>query len=116
VVLGNVAWFLAGLAALVLGAEVMVRGAAKIASRLGISPIVVGLIVVSIGTSMPELAVGVVAASEGNGALAVGNIAGTNVVNLLLVLGLSAMLLPLALEIRTVRFELPVMAGAALLL
>ena len=115
-VLANVLWFLAGLAALVVGAEVMVRGGAKVASRFGISPIVIGLTVVSIGTSMPELAVGVVAAIEGNGALAVGNIAGTNVVNLLLVLGLSALLLPLALEMRTLRFELPVMAGAAVLL
>src|SRR6476660_844017 len=59
----------------------MGRGSARAASRLGISPIVVGLTVVSIGSSMPELAVGVVAASEGSGALAVGNIAGTNVVN-----------------------------------
>jgi len=83
VVLANAAWFLAGLGALVVGAEVMVRGSARAASRLGISPIVVGLTVVSIGTSMPELAVGVVAASEGSGALAVGNIAGTNVVNML---------------------------------
>jgi len=116
VVLANVLWFLAGLGALVVGAEVMVRGGAKVASRFGISPIVIGLTVVSIGTSMPELAVGVVAAVEGNGALAVGNIAGTNVVNLLLVLGLSALLLPLALEMRTLRFELPVMAGAAVLL
>ena len=112
----NVMWFLAGLAALVVGAEVMVRGGAKVASRFGISPIVVGLTVVSIGTSAPELAVGVVAAVEDNGALAVGNIAGTNVVNLLLVLGLSALLAPLALEMRTLRFELPVMAGAAILL
>jgi cation:H+ antiporter len=65
---------------------------------------------------MPELAVGVVAAVEGSGALAVGNIAGTNVVNLLFVLGLSALILPLAIEMRTLRFELPVMAGAAVLL
>jgi len=76
---------------------------AKVASRFGISPIVIGLTVVSIGTSMPELAVSVVAAVEGNGALAVGNIAGTNVVNLVLVLvlvlGPSALLLPLALEV-----------------
>jgi cation:H+ antiporter len=112
----NVLWFLAGLAALVVGAEVMVRGGAKVASRFGISSLVVGLTVVSIGTSAPELAVGVVAALEDNGALAVGNIAGTNVVNLLLVLGLSALILPLALEMRTMRFELPVMAGAAILL
>jgi cation:H+ antiporter len=114
--LANAAWFVAGLCALVAGAEVMVRGGAKAAARLGISPIVVGLTVVSIGTSMPELAVGVVAAMEGSGALAVGNIAGTNVVNLLFVLGLSAWILPLAIEMRTLRFELPVMAGAAILL
>ena len=110
-VLANAAWFLAGLGALVVGAEVMVRGSARAASRLGISPIVVGLTVVSIGSSMPELAVGVVAASEGSGALAVGNIAGTNVVNMLFVLGLSALILPLAIEMRTLRFELPVMGG-----
>ena len=109
-------WFLLGLAALVLGAEVMVRGGAEVAARLGISPIVVGLTVVSIGTSLPELAVGVVAAREGSGALAVGNIAGTNVVNLLLILGLSALILPLTMATRTLRFELPVMAGAAVLM
>lgn len=109
-------WFVIGLAALVLGAEVMVRGGAAVAARLGISPIVIGLTVVSIGTSLPELAVGVVAAQEGSGALAVGNIAGTNVVNLLLILGLSALILPLAMATRTLRFELPVMAGAAVLM
>jgi cation:H+ antiporter len=114
--LTSTAWFLAGLGALVVGAEVIVRGGGTLASRLGISPIVVGLTVVSIGTSMPELAVGVVSAAEGSGPLAVGNIAGTNIVNLLLVLGLSALLLPLAIEISTMRFELPVMAMAALLL
>jgi cation:H+ antiporter len=109
-------WFLVGLAALVLGAEVMVRGGAEVAARFGISPIVVGLTVVSIGTSLPELAVGVVAAREGSGALAVGNIAGTNVVNLLLILGVSALILPLTMATRTLRFELPVMAGAAVLM
>jgi len=114
--LANAAWFVAGLGALVAGAEVMVRGATKIASRLGISAIVVGLTVVAIGTSMPELAIGVVAASEGSGALAVGNIAGANVINLLFVLGLSALILPLAIEMRTLRSELPVMAGVAILL
>ncbi|MGW0161168.1 calcium/sodium antiporter [Mycobacterium sp. NPDC003323] len=109
-------WFVLGLAALVLGAEVMVRGGAEVAARLGISPIVIGLTVVSIGTSLPELAVGVVAAQEGSGALAVGNITGTNVVNLLLILGLSALIVPLAMATRTLRFELPVMAGAAVLM
>jgi cation:H+ antiporter len=112
----HVTWFILGLIALVIGAEVMVRGSAKVAARWGISPILIGLTVVSIGTSLPELAVGVVAASEGSGALAVGNIAGTNVVNLLLILGLSALILPLAMQMRTLRFELPVMAGAAVLM
>lgn len=112
----NALWFVVGLIALAAGAEVMVRGAAQVASRLGISPILIGLTVVSIGTSLPELAVGVTAAAEGSGELAVGNIAGTNVVNLMFILGLSALILPLAIEARTLRFDLPVMAGAALLL
>ncbi|GAA2567942.1 calcium/sodium antiporter [Mycolicibacterium diernhoferi] len=112
----DAAWFLAGLVALIFGAEIMVRGGAEVAARLGISPIVIGLTVVSIGTSLPELAVGVVAVQEGSGALAVGNIAGTNVVNLLLILGLSALIVPLAMAGRTLRFELPVMAGAAVLM
>jgi len=112
----DAAWFLAGLVALILGAEVMVRGGAEVAARLGISPIVIGLTVVSIGTSLPELAVGVVSVQDGSGALAVGNIAGTNMVNLLLILGLSALLVPLTMAARTLRFELPVMAGAAVLM
>ncbi|XCI59137.1 sodium:calcium antiporter [Mycolicibacterium parafortuitum] len=111
----NALWFAVGLLVLIVGAEVMVRGGAAVAARLGISPIVIGLTVVSIGTSAPELAVGVVSAADGSGALAVGNIAGTNVVNILLILGLSALLVPLALEMRTIRFELPMMAVAALL-
>lgn len=114
--LADIVWFLVGLAALIVGAEVMVRGGSRLAARLGISPIIIGLTVVSIGTSMPELAVGIVAAADGSGALAVGNIAGTNVVNLLLILGLSAWLVPLKLGVRTIKFELPLMAAAAVLL
>lgn len=114
--IADAAWFLAGLVVLAVGSEVMVRGGSGLASRLGVSPIVIGLTVVSIGTSMPELAVGVIAVGERSGALAVGNIAGTNVVNVLLILGLSALLVPLALKMRTIRSELPVMAGVAVLL
>ena len=114
--LAHAGWFVVGLGALVAGAEVMVRGATKIAARLGISPIIVGLTVVAIGTSMPEMAIGVVSASEGSGALAVGNVAGANAINLMFVLGLSALILPLAIEMRTLRSELPVMAGVAILL
>lgn len=114
--LAHSVWFAAGLALLIVGAEIMVRGGAGVAARLGISPIIIGLTIVSIGTSAPELAVGVVAAQGGSGALAVGNIAGTNIVNILLILGLSAFILPLRLETRTIRLELPMMAAAALTL
>ncbi|MFW0786146.1 calcium/sodium antiporter [Gordonia sp. CPCC 206044] len=106
----------AGLAALVLGAEWLVRGGSAIATRLGVSPLLVGLTVVSIGTSLPELAVGIDAAINDAGPLAVGNIAGTNIVNLLLILGLSAAMAPLALRRRTVRIDLPIMIVSALLL
>ena len=111
--LANLAWFAGGLVARIVGAEALVRGGSRLASRLGIRPIIAGLTVLSIGTSMPELAVGVVAATEGNGSLAVGNIAGTNMVNLLLILGLSALILPLAIQMQTLRFDLPVIAAAA---
>src|SRR5690606_34381381 len=106
---------LLGLVALVAGAELLVRGGSRVATTLGIAPIVVGVTVVSIGTSTPELAVGVEAAIQGNGSLAVGNIAGTNVVNLLLILGLSAAIRPLTLHAQTLRLDLPSMVGAALL-
>lgn len=114
--IADVAWFLTGLITLILGAEVLIRGGSRLAGRLGIPPIVIGLTVVSIGTSMPELAIGAVAATEGNASLAVGNIAGTNVVNLLLILGLSALIRPLSMRMRTLRFDLPMMSVAALLL
>ena len=75
----------------------------------------IGLTIVSIGTSMPELAIGVVAAQEGTASLAVGNIVGTNVVNLLLILGLSALIRPLSMQMRILRFDLPMMSVAAVL-
>lgn len=105
-----------GLVALIVGAEWLVRGGSGLAARLGIPPIVVGLTVVSIGTSMPEMAVGVDSALQGNGSLAVGNVTGTNVVNMLLILGMSAAIRPLALRTMTVRFDLPLMAIAAIAL
>lgn len=104
-----------GLAALVIGAELVVRYGARIARRLGIPPLVVGLTVVSIGTSAPELAVGIDAVRSDAGSLAVANIAGTNVVNLLLILGLSAAIRPIVLRLQTIRLDLPAMALAAVL-
>ncbi len=105
-----------GLAALLVGAELVVRFGSSIAQRLGIPPIVVGLTIVSIGTSAPELAVGIEAISDDAGSLAVGNIAGTNVVNLLLILGLAAVMRPVLLARQTLVLDLPAMVGASVLL
>lgn len=105
-----------GLLALVGGAELVVRGGSRVAARLGISPIVIGVTVVAFGTSAPELAIGIDAALRGSGSLTVGNIAGTNTLNLLFILGLVALLRPLELRSQTVRLDLPMIVGAALLL
>ncbi len=108
--------FAGGLAVLVFGAEVLLRGATRLATLLGLSPIVIGLTIVSIGTSAPELAVGITAAAENKGSLAVGNIAGTNILNILFILGLSAAIRPLSIHLQSVRVEVPVMIGSALAL
>jgi cation:H+ antiporter len=108
--------FLGGLGLIVVGAEMLLRGAARVAAMLGISRLVIGLTVVSIGTSAPELAVGITSALEGKGALAVGNIAGTNILNILFILGLSAALRPLPTRLLTNSFDVPVMIGAAVAL
>lgn len=85
---------LVGLVLLVAGAEALVRGAAKLAASVGISPLVVGLTVVAFGTSSPELAVGVSAAMGGEADIAVGNVVGSNIFNVLFILGLSALISP----------------------
>lgn len=108
--------FLAGLVVIIVGAEMLLRGASRIATLLGIRPIVIGLTVVSVGTSTPELAVGIAAAAEGRGALAVGNIAGTNIFNILFILGLSAAIRPLPLQLLSIRLDVPAMCAAALVL
>lgn len=108
--------FLGGLVVIVLGAELLLRGATRIAAMLGVKPILIGLTVVSVGTSMPELAVGITAALEGKGTLAVGNIAGTNVFNILFILGLSAVIRPLPLQLQSIRLDVPVMIASAIAL
>ncbi len=108
--------FLAGLVVVVIGAEMLLRGASRFAAMLGIRPIVIGLTIVSVGTSTPELAVGITAAAEGKGPLAVGNIAGTNIFNILFILGLSALLRPLPVRLMSIKLDVPVMIGSALVL
>ncbi|WP_291861360.1 calcium/sodium antiporter [Bradyrhizobium sp.] len=108
--------FLLGLAALVIGAELLVRGASKLALTFGISPLVVGLTVVSLGTSAPEVAVSVQAAMSDQADIAVGNVVGSNILNVLFILGLSALITPLIIRRQLIRQEVPIMVGTSLLL
>lgn len=111
-----VAWLLAGIAALIGGSELLTRGGTRVAVRLGISPLIIGLTIVALGTSTPELAVGIDSSLQGKGAIAIGNITGANIFNILFILGLSALIDPLTLKLQTLRFDLPCMLAAALIL
>ena len=107
----DVGRILAGLVLLVVGGEFLVRGASALARRVGISSLVVGLTVVSAATSAPELAVSIGAVLRDEPGLAVGNVIGSNIVNVLLILGVSALVIPLAVTQRLVRFDLPLMVA-----
>jgi cation:H+ antiporter len=98
-----------GLILLVGGGDALVRGAAALARRLGISPLVVGLTVVAFGTSAPEMAVNVTAALRGSGALSFGNVIGSNLANIGLIVGVTALLRPLHVQASIIRRELPMM-------
>jgi cation:H+ antiporter len=108
--------FAAGIAALILGANLLVRGSSALAAALGISPLVVGLTVVAFGTSSPELAVSVQSAWSGRADIAVGNAVGSSVFNVLFILGLSALVAPLGVAGQLVRKEVPLTIGASVLL
>jgi cation:H+ antiporter len=105
-----------GLIALVAGASLLVRGAAKLAISVGVSALVVGLTVVAFGTSAPETAVSVGAVLQGNSDIAVGNVVGSNIFNVLFILGVSALITPLVIHRQLVRQEVPIMIGASLLI
>jgi cation:H+ antiporter len=105
-----------GLAVLTLGAELLVRGASRIAIAAGISPLVVGLTVVAYGTSTPELVVSTLASLRGQNEIAVANVVGSNIFNVLFILGLCALILPLVIHRQVWRREVPIMIGASLLL
>ena len=114
--LTNVILFIAGVLALLAGAESLVRGASRIALSFGLTPLVVGLTIVALGTSSPELAVSIGAVLAGNSDLAIGNVIGSNIFNVLVIIGLSALAAPLVIHAQVVRQEVPIMIGAALLL
>lgn len=105
-----------GFALLVWGADKFVAGASAFARRLGVSPLLVGLTIVAFGTSAPELAVSLTAALQGANEIAVGNVLGSNLFNLLVVAGLSAVLCPLVMDRTLLRRDWPLSLGAAILL
>ena len=107
-------YLIAGLVLLIAGAEVLVRGAAKLAAQFGISPLVIGLTVVAFGTSAPETAVSVQASLNGSGDIAIGNVVGSNIANVLLILGMTALVAPLVVSRQLIRLDVPIMIGASL--
>lgn len=111
----NALGLIAGLIALFLGGEWLVKGAARLARSLGVSPTIIGLTIVAIGTSMPELLVSVGAAISGSSDLSIGNIVGSNIANIGLILGLAALIYPISVHITLVRREIPIMILIALL-
>lgn len=108
-------FLIAGLALLVLGANSLVNGASRLALSFGLSPLVIGLTIVAFGTSAPEMAVTAGAVLNGQSDVAVGNVVGSNIFNILMILGLSAMVVPLVVHVQVVRQEMPILLGGAVL-
>ncbi len=107
---------LASLILLIIGAEGLVRGSSSLALRLGLTPLVVGLTVVAFGTSSPELVVSIGAALQGQGDIAVGNVVGSNIFNIGVILGITALICPIAVRLQMIKIDVPIMIAAALLL
>jgi cation:H+ antiporter len=112
----NIFLLLIGLAILILGAEIMVRGASSLAKKMGVAPIVIGLTIVAFGTSAPELVVNLFSAFRGSSDLAIGNVVGSNIANVLLILGIATMIYPLKVKGNTVWREIPFAILAMVLL
>lgn len=114
--LEQIAYIAAGLAILVFGADWLVKGASRLALTAGISPLVVGLTIVAFGTSAPEMAVSVTSAYSGASDIAVANVVGSNIFNVLFILGVSALVAPLIVHQQLVRMDVPIMIGVSVLL
>jgi cation:H+ antiporter len=107
----GVLFLLLGIAGLFFGGEWLVRGASRLASALGVPPLVIGVAVVSVGTSFPELLVSISAALAGTNGIVLGNVIGSNIANIGLILGLAALIYPVAVHWRLIRIEVPLMVG-----
>jgi cation:H+ antiporter len=112
----NIALVLIGMAGLGLGAELMVRGAVLVATLLGVSELIIGLSIVALGTSLPELAASVMSAWKGEMDISVGNVIGSNIFNVLFVLGICPMIRPVMLEPRALTLDFPIMLAFCALL
>jgi len=111
----TILFFILGLVILIVGADLLVRGASKIAAAAGIPPLVIGLTIVAIGTASPEIAVSLQAASNGQGSLVLGNVLGSNIFNILFVLGVTALVAPIIIAEQLIRLDAPIMVGVSLL-
>lgn len=109
-----IGWIIAGLVVLTIGGELLIRGASRLAAFLGLSPLAIGLTVVAYGTSAPEMAVSIQAGLGGNPNIAVANVVGSNIFNILFILGLCGLILPLSVSRQLVRRDVPVMIIASL--
>lgn len=112
----NIVFLLAGLIILIYGADFLVDGGAALAARLKVSNMVIGLTIVACGTSAPELVVNIISALQGSSALALGNVLGSNIFNILAILGITALIIPLGIKTTTTWIEIPLAAFAALLI
>jgi len=111
----DVLFVVLGLALLYFGATFLIKGAVSVAKRAGVSTLVVGLTVVAYGTSMPEMVVSTMASVKNLGDIAIGNVVGSNIFNIGLILGISALVFPMRVHLHVLRFDTPVMFGVALL-
>ncbi|MFQ5799319.1 MAG: calcium/sodium antiporter [Bacteroidota bacterium] len=112
----TVFFLIVGFVLLYYGAEWLVRGSASFAHNIGVRPIVIGLTIVAFATSSPELFVGIVASYQGRGDIMLGNVIGSNIINIGLILGISAVVSPLVCRVRTIKTEVPIMLAVSLAL
>ena len=113
-----ISWFylIGGLGLLYIGAQTLIKGGTGLALRLGLTPLVIGLTVIAYGTSSPEMVVSLQAAFSGNGAISIGNVVGSNICNIALILGLCALVTPVTASSQIIRREIPIMIAATVVL
>ena len=111
----NILFFIAGLITLIVGADLLVRGASRLAAAFGVAPLVIGLTIVAIGTASPEIAVSLQAAAAGQGDLTLGNVLGSNIFNILVILGVTAIVTPITIAEQLIRKDAPIVLGISLL-